>query len=387
MKIEKQNFYKIRVLTTFMIAVIILACFPAVASAASVSELAPVTRMPYSELVGDNGDYREIPEPPLAGTFKIVVDVYYQFITVYQKDEAGEYTIPVRYMPCSTGTREKPTRTGTFRMPATKYRFKSFIEFACAAQYWTRVVGGIYFHSVLYSREDADYLQAPSYRNLGRRASHGCIRLLVPDARWIYYNIAPGTICTIMRGKKDAAQAAIKKQLKFAGIPKIKPNLAPAAPPVTEGWPGYPAEVQLPAGHRVAYVGEVINKAKVMPGASSKHRTIAMLKKGTKVNILRDSFSSTYFRILYGGYTAYIPVSQLRITEADNPGWTTARMAKVQVEMAEVKVKNSVKSKTAFVLYQEEQVFVLAKDGAWARIMSTTGAVGYISLTNLKDMT
>lgn len=385
--IKKFSKKSTRALAAFMIAVLAAAGFPAVAQAASVSDLAPVTRMSYAELVGDNGDYREIPEPPPAGTYKIAVDITYQFITVYTKDDAGEYTVPVRYMPCSTGKKDTPTRTGTFKMPATKYRYKSFIEFPCAAQYWTRVVGGIYFHSILYSREDADYLQTVSYRNIGRRASHGCIRLLVPDARWIYYNIAPGTVCTIARGKKDSGQAAIKAQLKFTGIPKNKPNLNPASYPVTEAWPGYPPDAALPAGHKVAYIGEVISKAKVMPGASSVHRTIATLSKGTKVNILKDSYSATYYRILFGGYTAYVPVSQLSVTKANNPGWTTARTAKVQTTTAEVKVKNRAKSPVAFVLKQEDTVFVLAKDGVWARIMAASGAIGYIAVTDLKDIT
>lgn len=374
-----------RAFAALFITVLTAGGFPAVAKAASFAELAPVTKMSFAELAGDNGDYRDIPEPPPAGTYKIVVDVYYQFITVFQKDEAGEYTVPIRYMPCSTGTKQKPTRTGTFKIPGIKYRFKSFTDFACAAQYWTRIVGGIYFHSILYSREDADYLQTSSYRNIGKRASHGCIRLLVPDARWIYYNIAPGTICTISRGKKDAAQAAIKAKLKFAPVPRKKPNLNPAAPPVTEAWPGYPPDLQLPAGHQVAYVGEVISKAKVVPGPSYKHRTIATLKKGTKVNILRDSFSAAYFRILYNGYTAYIPVGQLKITGQNNPGWTNARTAKVQASIVEVKIKNSAKSAVAFILNQDDTVFILAKDYSWARIMSSTGALGYIPLVNLKE--
>lgn len=375
-----------RAFAALLITVLTAAGFPAVAKAASVLDLAPVTRMSYAELAGDNGDYREMPDPPPATTYKIVVDVYYQFATAYQKDSAGEYTVPVRYMPCSTGVKQSPTRTGTFKMPGTKYRFKSFTDFACAAQYWTRIVGGIYFHSILYSREDADFLQVSSYRNIGKRASHGCIRLLVPDARWIYYNIAPGTICTITNGKKDAAQAAIKAKLKFASVPRKKPDLSPAAPPVTEGWPGYTADVKLPFGHQIAYIGEVVSKAKVMPGPSAKHKTIATLKKGTKVNILRDSYSASYFRILYGGYTAYIPVGQLKITKPNNAGWINARMAKVQTATAEVKVKMSAKSAVAFILNQDDTVFVLAKDGTWARIMSGTGAVGYIPMANLKDL-
>ena len=47
-----------------------------------------------------------------------------------------------------------------------------------------------------------------SYRNLGRATSHGCVRLTVPDAKWIYENIAPGT--KIIVRKKERNKALVK---------------------------------------------------------------------------------------------------------------------------------------------------------------------------------
>ena len=72
--------------------------------------IAPTSNMSFAELVGDNGDYnlpQGFPEP---GTYKIIVDKYYQLIMVFSKDENGDYTVPVRYMLCSTGTSSSPTR-------------------------------------------------------------------------------------------------------------------------------------------------------------------------------------------------------------------------------------------------------------------------------------
>ena len=202
----------------------VLAVFPAKGYAASFSTLAPVTKMSYAELVGDNGDYRELPDPPAAGTYKLLVDKYYQFVTVFKKNSSGKYVV-CRYMPCSTGSPYTPTRVGTYKIKDVKYRFKAFEDFACAAQYWTLIAGETYFHSVQYFREDADTIDNASYRAIGTAASHGCVRLLVPDARWIYYNIAPGTLVTITPGEKDASQAAIKNKLKFANVPSKKPDL------------------------------------------------------------------------------------------------------------------------------------------------------------------
>jgi len=90
---------------------------------------------------------------------------------------------------------------GTFQMAGHKKRFGYFVKFDVYAQYWTQIRGGIYFHSIIYERRSDKYLSESSYRNLGSGVSHGCIRLLPPDAKWIYENCAPGTTVVITRSK------------------------------------------------------------------------------------------------------------------------------------------------------------------------------------------
>jgi hypothetical protein len=69
--------------------------------------------------------------------------------------------------------------------------------------------------------------------------------MMVPDARWIYYNLAPGTVCEIIRGdKNDKMAAAIKAQLVFPEKPGSRPGLQPGAIPVTEAWPGWQGNAQ-----------------------------------------------------------------------------------------------------------------------------------------------
>ena len=53
------------------------------------------------------------------------------------------------------------------------------------------------FHSVLYSTRSESSLKYSSVYNLGRKASHGCIRLSVEDAQWIFENCASRTIVVI----------------------------------------------------------------------------------------------------------------------------------------------------------------------------------------------
>ena len=54
-------------------------------------------------------------------------------------------------------------------------------------QYATQIVGNILFHSVPYLKMyDPSSLEYEEYDKLGTKASLGCIRLTVEDAKWIY---------------------------------------------------------------------------------------------------------------------------------------------------------------------------------------------------------
>jgi lipoprotein-anchoring transpeptidase ErfK/SrfK len=206
------------------------------------SELAPTTTMSFAELVGDNGVYQdetEIPPVPAADTYKLVINEYHQFAAVYKKDAGGAFTVPVRYLIVSSGAHKTPSPKGTFKMREDYVRFGQFVEFKVYGQYWRQIVRSIYCHSLIYSRRHANSYTS-SYSDLGKRASHGCIRMMVPDARWIYYNLGPGTVCEIVKGdKNDEAAAAIKAQLVFPKRPSSRPGLKPGNIPVTEAWPGW----------------------------------------------------------------------------------------------------------------------------------------------------
>ena len=199
--------------------------------------VAPTSNMSFAELVGDNGIYslpQGFPEPE---TYKIIVDKYYQLIMVFSRDENGEYTVPVRYMLCSTGTSSSPTRSGTFHLKSYRVRFGLFANTDVYGQYWSQIDGRMYFHSILYSKRDASSYTG-SFNNLGKRASHGCIRLTVPDARWIWYNAAPGTTVIVRDGSSsDTTTAAIKKMLTLDKMPDKRPDsLTGDNIPYTDNW-------------------------------------------------------------------------------------------------------------------------------------------------------
>ncbi len=205
-------------------------------TAEDVKRLAPTTSMTFEELVGDNGVYESPKAYPVPGTFRIIIDVYHQVVLVYKRDKKGAYTVPVRFMVCSTGAQKTPTPRGTFASGSHKVRFGLFVNDGVYGQYWTQITKKIYFHSLLYTEKDANYYTS-SYGKLGQRASHGCVRLLVPDARWIYYHIAPGTEVEIRRGsKEDIETAFIKENLTRPKPPKNRPKLKPGNIPDTDNW-------------------------------------------------------------------------------------------------------------------------------------------------------
>lgn len=105
----------------------------------------------------------------------------------------------IKAMICSPSSE---TPTGTFYVPV-KYRWHEMIG-NCYAQYCTRITTGILFHSVWYYKNgDKSTMSVAAYNVMGQKASHGCVRLLCKDAKWIYDHCAVGTKIVIFWGSKS----------------------------------------------------------------------------------------------------------------------------------------------------------------------------------------
>ena len=140
------------------------------------------------------------PEPTPV-PFHIVVDVANQVTSVYGRDENGEYTVPVRQMLCSTGMKATPSDVGDWVLNGRHSTWCIFPKWGNSyARYWTRINGSIAFHSPIYTAVSNSAMKISSYKKLGQRASHGCIRLAVWDAKWIYDNVGAGTVVSIVEG-------------------------------------------------------------------------------------------------------------------------------------------------------------------------------------------
>ena len=128
--------------------------------------------------------------------YRIEVDISKQRVFCYQLSEAGEYEL-VRTCICSTGLGNTTPR-GIFLDGFPVNRWHYFSKFHCWAQYSFEVEGNIMFHSVLYSEQDTSTLRTGSVYALGSKASHGCIRLTVEDAKWLFTNCKRGSLVILI---------------------------------------------------------------------------------------------------------------------------------------------------------------------------------------------
>ena len=110
-------------------------------------------------------------------------------VTVYKKDSKGKYTVPIKAMICSIG--DATPESGVYKM-SIRYTWR-LLQGNVYGQYACKITGNILFHSVPYTKQDKSALEWWEYDKLGTKASLGCIRLKVEDAKWIYENCKSGT--------------------------------------------------------------------------------------------------------------------------------------------------------------------------------------------------
>ena len=189
------------------------------------------------------------PSPtPAPAKYTLMVDRLNQIVRAYTYDENGAYTVLVREMICSTGTSSYPTPLGTTIMPKKRARWGYFPTWDSHAQYLTRIDSANAFHSVLYYDADERLLAEKSFEDLGTAASHGCVRLLVSDAKWIYDNCEEGTIITVYEGVYDPEYTMTLKPT--LNRDSLRENPLPAPTPT----PTYSRE-NFPAEYRTLYRG------------------------------------------------------------------------------------------------------------------------------------
>lgn len=190
-----------RLLRTCLTAAAALAgAVPAVVSAAPDS--APPVTVPVPRLPADSSREQAVePEMVRANVTigSVVVSIEEQRAFVYSRSRRLITSLPI-----STGLGDT-TPTGSFRVfsksaqayytPAPNERMKWMVRF-------TKGRGGdnIGFHGIPYKVTAAGDI--PFHTPVGLApSSHGCVRMRVRDARWLFDNIAIGTPVRVVRSR------------------------------------------------------------------------------------------------------------------------------------------------------------------------------------------
>jgi len=107
--------------------------------------------------------------------------------TYIYKGKPDNWTL-VRTCPCSTGISGEDTPTGSFSIKEKGDWFFSD-KYEQGGKYWTQITGDILFHSVPFAKDKTTVLDY----TMNKPSSHGCIRLSIDDAKWIYTTIPKGS--------------------------------------------------------------------------------------------------------------------------------------------------------------------------------------------------
>ncbi len=120
--------------------------------------------------------------------FMIEVDLSRQIVLVYYNG------MLIKEMICSGGKQSTSTPIGEFSTTQKVY-YQWVAKFNVGAYYWTRFYKDYLFHSVPFN-EDGEIIEE-EYNKLGTPASHGCIRLKLDEAKWLYEKLPLGVKVSI----------------------------------------------------------------------------------------------------------------------------------------------------------------------------------------------
>lgn len=122
--------------------------------------------------------------------YLIAVDCTQNRVCVYQ-GKKNKWNLKY-YWKCATGKKQTPTIKGKFKVCGKVSHFGE--KKGYSVWYATRIKYEYYFHSVLYKPYSKTVIKNGK---LGENLSHGCIRLQMANAKWIYKNCKKKTTIII----------------------------------------------------------------------------------------------------------------------------------------------------------------------------------------------
>ncbi len=119
--------------------------------------------------------------------FLILVDRSLCTVFIYEGSQYN-WTL-IKCCSCCVGKPSTPTITGQYKLKGKGTYFDTQEGGRC--WYFSIIQGNYYFHSVIYDKSPAPVNIKDG--TMGQQVSHGCIRLSVDDAWWIYNYMPKGT--------------------------------------------------------------------------------------------------------------------------------------------------------------------------------------------------
>ena len=119
--------------------------------------------------------------------YMIVVKLKEHKVRVY-RGKKGKWK-RIHSFKCSVGASGTPTVKGTFTIGSRGRYFNTGSSMRC--WYYTQFHGNYLFHSVIYDRSSSPRHVVDG--RLGKNISHGCIRMALSNAKWIYKKIPSKT--------------------------------------------------------------------------------------------------------------------------------------------------------------------------------------------------
>lgn len=140
----------------------------------------------YSKLAGAKDEKELYVNNNLTSETNSLITVSLKNKEVNIFDYANKRWNLIKVFKCSIGAEDTPTVTGNFKIGYKGYSFGQEKGYVC--KYYTQFYGNYLFHSILYDL-NGNILDD----RLGQEISHGCIRLEIQSAKYIYDNIPEGT--------------------------------------------------------------------------------------------------------------------------------------------------------------------------------------------------
>lgn len=164
--------------------------------------------------------------------YMIKVNTASSCITIYDKDSAGEYTVPVKNMACAVF--EWETAEGTDYVIAGKEEWREMPD-GTYSHYVSQISENIFICSSPYLSQSNAALDKDKFNVIGESKSNQNIWLNTADAKWIYENCSVGSVVQLYADAENAGPIGKPDSIKIGDSAEY-PNWDPTDDSENNPW-------------------------------------------------------------------------------------------------------------------------------------------------------